>query len=42
MAGQLIRRGDRAWLVRWYVGRVGGKRRYGSKLIHGTKRDAEG
>ncbi len=41
MAGQLIRRGERAWLVRCYVGRVGGKRRYGSKLIHGTKKQAE-
>ena len=40
MAGQIIRRGDRRWLVRWYIGRVSGKRRYGSKLIHGTKKQA--
>ncbi len=41
MAGQIIRRGDRRWLVRWYVGREAGKRRYASKMVHGTKKQAQ-
>jgi integrase len=42
MAGQVIRRGDRTFLIRWHLGRGGdGKRRYGSKTIHGTKKEAE-
>jgi integrase len=40
MAGQIIRRGERKWLVRWYIGRAGGKRRYASRTIHGTKKQA--
>jgi len=42
-AGQIISRGDRRWLVRWFVGRddTTGKRKYASKTIHGTKRDAQ-
>src|SRR5262245_33715492 len=42
MAGQIIRKGDRKWLVRVSLGRDGkGKRRYFNRLIHGTKKDAE-
>src|SRR5207249_6227762 len=42
MAGQLIQRGPRTWLVRLSLGRDGtGKRRYHNRTIHGTKRDAE-
>ena len=40
-SGQIIKRGERKWLVRWYVGEVSGKNRYASKTIHGTKRDAQ-
>lgn len=42
MAGQLIQRGERTWLVRVYTGRdANGKRRYVGKTIHGTKKDAQ-
>jgi integrase len=42
MAGQIIKRGDRTWLVRIFTGRdEKGKRRYVNKTIHGTKKDAE-
>ncbi|MEX2501248.1 MAG: N-terminal phage integrase SAM-like domain-containing protein [Trueperaceae bacterium] len=41
MAGQLIRRGDRTWLVRVYAGTVGGKRKYVNRTVHGAKRDAQ-
>jgi integrase len=42
MAGQIIKRGDRTWLVRIFIGRDGtGKRRYLNKTIKGSKRDAE-
>lgn len=43
MAGQLINRGDRKWLVRIYLGRdvVTGKRKYHNKTVYGTKRDAQ-
>lgn len=42
MAGQVIKRGKRKWLVRIFTGRDGnGKRRYFNKPIHGTKKDAE-
>lgn len=42
MAGQIIKRGDRTWLVRVFVGRDGqGKRRYLNKTIKGGKKDAE-
>ena len=42
MAGQLIQRGDRKWLVRVFMGRgPDGKRRYFNKTIHGTKKDAQ-
>jgi integrase len=40
--GQIVTRGKRKWLVRWYVGAGSdGKRRYHSKLVHGTKKDAQ-
>lgn len=42
MAGQIIKRGDKTWLVRVFTGRDGhGKRRYLNKTIKGNKRDAE-
>jgi integrase len=40
--GQIVKRGERKWLVRWYAGAGSdGKRRYRSKLVHGTKKDAQ-
>lgn len=42
MAGQIIRRGDKTWVVRIFQGRdENGKRRYVNKTIHGTKKNAE-
>jgi len=42
MAGQIIRRGDKTWVVRIYQGcDENGKRRYLNKTIHGTKKDAQ-
>ena len=42
MAGQIIRRGDKTWLVRIFMGRDGkGKRQYLNKTLRGTKKDAE-
>lgn len=43
MPGQIVKRGERTWLVRIYLGRepVSGKRIYRAKVIHGRKRDAE-
>lgn len=42
MPGQIIKRGERTWLVRVYLGRdAAGRRIYENKTIHGTKRDAE-
>jgi integrase len=43
MAGQIVARGERTWLVRVYVGRDSetGKRQYQSKTIHGAKKDAQ-
>ena len=42
MAGQIIKRGDKNWLVRIFTGRDDkGKRQYLNKTIHGTKKDAE-
>lgn len=42
MAGQIINRGKRTWLVRIYLGRgANGKRKYKNKTIHGTKDDAQ-
>jgi hypothetical protein len=42
MAGQIIKRGDRKYLVRVHLGRDdNGKRRYLNKTISGTKKAAE-
>ena len=42
MAGQIIKRGDKTWLVRIFMGRDGkGKRQYLNKTLRGTKKDAE-
>ena len=42
MAGQIIKRGDRTWLIRIFLGRdAKGKQKFHHKTIHGTKRDAE-
>ena len=42
MAGQIIRRGDKTWVVRIFMGRDGnGKRRYLNKTIRGVKKEAE-
>src|SRR5262249_40499971 len=43
MAGQLIKRGERTWLVRIYVGRDAqtGKRKYEGHTVHGNKTDAQ-
>lgn len=39
--GQLRKRGPNKWLVRVYIGRVGGKRKYKSKTVRGSKKEAE-
>ena len=36
-----IQRGERTWLVRIYVGREQGKRKYDNHTVHGTKKDAQ-
>jgi integrase len=42
MAGQIIKRGDRTWLLRVYVGRAAdGKRKYLNKTVRGTKKEAD-
>jgi len=42
MAGQIIKRGEKNWIVRIFQGRdENGKRRYVNKTIHGTKKNAE-
>jgi len=43
MPGQLIKRGDRKWLVRIFMGRdpQTGKRQYFSHTVNGNKKDAE-
>jgi integrase len=42
MGGQIIKRGEKTWLVRVFMGRDGaGKRRYTNKTIRGNKKDAE-
>jgi integrase len=43
MAGQIIPRGERTWLVRVYLGRDPrtAKRLYDNQTIHGTKKDAQ-
>ena len=42
MAGQIVKRGEKTWIVRIFQGRDdNGKRRYVNKTIHGTKKSAE-
>jgi integrase len=42
MAGQVIKRGEKTWIVRIFMGRDGnGKRRYMNKTIRGTKKAAD-
>jgi integrase len=42
MAGQIIKRGERTWLIRIFLGRdAKGKQKFHHKTVHGTKRDAE-
>jgi len=42
MAGQIVKRGERKWCVRVYLGTdETGKRRYQNKTVKGVKRDAE-
>ena len=42
MAGQIIKKQDKTWLVRIFLGRdTNGKRKYFSKVIHGTKKNAD-
>jgi integrase len=42
MAGQIIKRGEKTWVIRVFAGRDGnGKRRYLNKTIKGNKKDAE-
>ena len=41
MAGQIIKRGDNKYLVRVYLGREAGKKKYHNKTINGSKKDAE-
>ncbi|HKR02869.1 MAG TPA: site-specific integrase [Pyrinomonadaceae bacterium] len=42
MAGQIIKRGDKTWLVRIFTGRdAQGRRSYLNKTIKGNKKDAE-
>ena len=43
MAGQIVSRGDRIWLVRVFLGRDSqtGKRRYHNKTVRGSKKDAQ-
>ena len=43
MAGQIIKRGERTWLVRVFLGRDAqtGKRQYHNQTVQGTKKGAE-
>ena len=41
MKGQIEKRGDGVYRIRWYLGRKEGKRCYGSKTIRGTKKQAQ-
>ena len=41
MAGHIVNRGEKTWMVRIFLGRDGkGKRRYLNKTIRGTKKKA--
>lgn len=39
--GQIIPRGERKWLLRVYLGREGGKRKYSARTVEGTYKQAE-
>jgi integrase len=41
MAGQIIKRGENKYLVRIFLGREGGKKKYHNKTINGNKKDAD-
>ena len=43
VAGQIVKRGDKTYLVRVYLGRdpETGKRKYHNKTVHGNKKDAQ-
>ncbi len=41
MSGQIVDRGKRNFVVRIFLGRDGGKRRYLNKPVHGSRKDAE-
>jgi integrase len=42
MAGQIVKRGEKTWVVRIFQGRdENGKRRYANKTIHGTKKNPQ-
>ncbi|PYS81721.1 MAG: site-specific integrase [Acidobacteria bacterium] len=41
MAGQIVKRGERSYTVRIFLGRENGKRRYVNKQIRGTRKEAE-
>src|SRR5215470_1095171 len=41
MKGQLEKRGDGVYRLRWYTGRKDGKRVYNSETVRGTKKQAE-
>ncbi len=40
MKGQIEKRGEGVYRLRWYRGRLNGKRIYGSKTIRGTNKQA--
>jgi integrase len=40
-SGQLITRGEGKWLVRIYLGEIGGRRRYRGETVNGSRRDAQ-
>ena len=39
--GQIEKRGVGTYRLRWYTGRVGGRRTYGSETVRGTRKQAE-
>lgn len=41
MAGQIIKRGENKYLVRVYLGREGGKKKYHNKTVNGNSKDAQ-
>lgn len=39
--GQLVKKGPQKYLIRVYLGRTDGKRKYASKTVNGTKKEAD-